>query len=51
MTKKIVGFRKTPDYLQTLSMARKRAIFTMPPVVGAAAEPINNIQNKKEKAA
>jgi hypothetical protein len=32
-----------------LSMSKKVGNFTMPPVVGAAAEPINNIQNKKEK--
>jgi hypothetical protein len=50
MTKKIVVFRKTPDLLQTLSMGKKAGNFTMPPVVGAAAEPISDIQNKKEKA-
>jgi hypothetical protein len=31
-------------------MGKKAANFTMPPVVGAAAEPISDIQNKKEKA-
>jgi len=30
-------------------MSKKLRNFTMPPVVGAAAERINNIQNKEEK--
>ena len=31
-------------------MSKKLRNFTMPPVVGAAAERINYIQNKEEKA-
>jgi hypothetical protein len=31
-------------------MGQKEGNFTMPPVVGAAAEPISDIQNKKDKA-
>jgi hypothetical protein len=30
-------------------MGKKTGNFTIPAVIGAAAEPISNIQNKKEK--